>query len=756
MIRLAAIARLLNLLAPILPALFSATRLSTTFPSATLLSALLLSAAYAPPAFALDGKWTPAQVLDIDAGWLKKQGLRLPPSALWDAKRGTGLLTGTVNIGGCSGAFVSATGLIVTNHHCLFGAVQEHSTPQRDLITNGFLARAQSEELPASTLRVEIPKRFTDVTAHVLAAVPADAQPQARLQAIDTKRKALVAECQKQTGVKCKVAVFDDGTSYTLIESIELRDVRLVYAPPRAIGEYGGEIDNWSWPRHTGDFAIARAYAGANGTPADRADANTPYVSEFFFPLSNDGVDEGDFVMVLGYPGITYRALIADEMRERRERFFVRREDVFGEWIAILEQTGKHDAQGKIALAANLKGIHNRYKNAQGQIAGLDRGKIVERQRAQDAETITWATNASAHTAAVAAHAGLRELLAEREAAWERDFLLNLIPLGAESPAGGIPPLPKALFHAATLAYNAEERAKPNVSRATGFGDADQSKIRERLRREQSQYVATADQRVFVALVRRALALPQDQRIAAVDAQFSGMSPEAIERSIVQMYASSSVLDTDKREAMLGESVEVLKARKDTLLDFGHAWANDVRALRERERDWNARAAVHRPAWRRAVAAHAGAPIAPDANGTLRISFAHVQGYAPRDGLRYTPFTTLAGVLDKHTGKEPFDVPAAVRAVATEQPTLPVNFLADGDTSGGNSGSPVIDGRGALVGINFDRVWENVAGDFGFNPAVSRNISVDIRYLLWMLRDVEKADVLLSELGINQRTDKTR
>jgi Peptidase S46 len=721
-----------------------------------LLSALLFSTACAQPALALDGKWTPAQVLDIDAGWLKQQGLRIPPSALWDAKRGTGLLTGTVNIGGCSGAFVSATGLIVTNHHCLFGAVQEHSTSQRDLITNGFLARTQSEELPASTLRVEIPKRFTDVSAQVLSVVPAGAQPQARLQAIDSKRKALVAECQKQTDIKCKVAVFDDGMNYTLIESIELRDVRLVYAPPRAIGEYGGEIDNWSWPRHTGDFAIARAYAGPNGTPADRVDTNTPYASEFFFPLSNDGVDEGDFVIVLGYPGITYRALIADEMRERRERFFVRREDVFSEWIAILEHAGSNDAQGKIALAANLKGIHNRYKNAQGQIAGLDRGKIIERQRAQDAATIAWGAKKPRHAATVAAHAGLREVLAEREATWERDFLLNLIPLGAESPAGGIPPLPKALFHAATLAYNADERAKPEDSRATGFADADQSKIRERLRREQSQYFAPADQRVFAALVRRALALPADQRIAAVDARFGGMSSEAIERTIAQMYAGSAVLDGDKREAMLGESADALSARKDALLDFGRAWANDVRALRARERDWNARAAVYRPAWRRAVAAHAGAPIAPDANGTLRISFAHVQGYAPRDGLRYTPVTTLGGVLEKHTGQEPFDVPATVRAAAAKQPTLPVNFLADGDTSGGNSGSPVIDGRGALVGINFDRVWENVAGDFGFNPAVSRNISVDIRYLLWMLRDVEKADGLLRELGIARGVEGKR
>ena len=712
------------------------------------LPALLATLFAAAPAWALDGKWTPGQVLEISPKWLKQQGLKLPPSALWDAKRGTGLLSGAVKVGGCSGAFISDTGLVITNHHCLFGVIQEHSTTQRDLITNGFVAHNPSEELPGSTMRVQIPKRFTDVTAKVLAAVPAGAEPKPRLQAIEAAKKALVKECEQQPGVACTVSTYDDGVSYSLIETTDLRDVRLVYAPPRAIGEYGGEIDNWSWPRHTGDFAIARVWADDSGKPAERPGTGTkPYKPEFFFPISTDGLQEKDFVMVLGYPGITWRSLIAEEMQERRERFFVRREDVFGEFIALLESISAKDPAAKIALADNLKGIANRYKNAQGQIAGLDRNGTVLKQIKDDQAVADWAAKHPKYAGALAAREGLRALQAEKNASWERDYLLGLMTLGNESVAGGIPPLPKGLYYAATLAHNAIEQGKPAAERAAGFGAGDQARLKDRMNREQRSYFAEADRKMLGLIVRRALALPEGQRIASIDAVFKGMSPEQIEKRIGEMYAATPVFDAANRERMLGESLQALAARKDPLLDLGIAWNAELRVLRERESDWQARAAMHRPVWRHAVAAHAGKAVAPDANGSLRVSFGHVQGYAPRDAVYYTPFTTVHGMVEKHTGKEPFDMPAAMLAAAKKSPDVRVNFLADLDTSGGNSGSPVIDARGRLVGLNHDRVWENVAGDFGFNPAMSRNISVDIRFLLWTLKEVERAHGLLQELS---------
>src|SRR5258708_13955276 len=224
-------------------------------------------------AVASEGKWTPQQVLEIDPAWLKQQGLQLPVSRLWDNKRGTGLLAATVAVPGCSAAFVSAEGLVLTNHHCLFSLIQEHSSPQRDLITNGFIARSREEELPGKTMRVNVPRRFTDVTKQVAAAIPAGVSDLERSKAIEAKQKSLVAECERTPGARCSVGIFDGGLQYTLIESFELNDIRLVYAPPRAIGEFGGEPDNFRWPRHVGDFSMALAYKDGK-----------PYKPEFYFP----------------------------------------------------------------------------------------------------------------------------------------------------------------------------------------------------------------------------------------------------------------------------------------------------------------------------------------------------------------------------------------------------------------------------------------------------------------------------------------
>jgi len=711
---------------------------------------LLFLSLVAAPALAGEGKWTPQQVLELDPAWLKAQGLKVPPKRLWDPKRGTGLLAGTVNVGGCSGAFVSETGLLITNHHCVFSIAQEHSSPERDLITQGFLAKSREEELPGKGSRIQVPRGFTDVTKQMLAAVPEGADDLRRQKALERKEKELVAECEKRPATRCQVANFDGGLQYVLLDSVELSDVRLVYAPPRAVGEYGGEEDNWMWPRHSGDFAIVRTYVAKDGSSAPYSEQNVPYKAEFFFPLATEGVKPDDFVMVLGYPGSTWRALLAEEMAERQARHHPRVMDVYGELIHILEEEGEKDPAGKIAVASHLKGLHNRYKNSGGQLAGLKRGRIVEKQHEAEESVVAWAGKRKQYQDALRAREELLRKQGERAKTFEREFLLDSMRAGARAP-----------YLVVSLARLAEERAKPDLEREPAFMDRELPRLRERLEREQKNFFLPADKRMLHALVRRAQALEEGARIAAIDKHFGRTySEKEVAKKIDALYAGTKVMVLEERLKMFDETTAQLRARKDPLLDFGMELAAEVSAL-DALRDERQGASLRlRPEWRRAVLAHAGKPVAPDANGTLRVSFAKVKGYSPRDGVFYTPRTTLSGVLEKHTGKEPFDVPEKVAAAAAAKRygrwvdarlgDVPVNFLSDADTTGGNSGSPTVNGKGQLVGVNFDRVWENVANDFGYNPDVARNVNVDVRYVLWLLDQVEDADALLRELGVRQ------
>ncbi|MFL5355318.1 S46 family peptidase [Archangium sp.] len=710
---------------------------------------LLFLSLLAAPALAGEGKWTPQQVLELDPAWLKAQGLQVPPTRLWDPKRGTGLLAGAVNVGGCTGAFISESGLIITNHHCAFPIIQEHSSPARDLITQGYLAKGREEELPGKGARVQVPRRFTDVTKEMMAAVPAGADDLARQKALERKSKELVAECEKRPATRCRVAGFDDGLQFVLIDSVELADVRLVYAPPRAVGEYGGEEDNWMWPRHTGDFSIIRAYTAPDGTAAQYSAQNVPYKAEFFFPLATEGVKPDDFVMVLGYPGTTFRALLADDMAERQARYYPRVVDVYGELIRILDEEGEKDPAGKILVASNLKAMHNRHKNAGGQLAGLKRGHIVEKQREAEAAVVVWAEKRPEYAGALKARAELLALHSEQAKTFEREFLLDTLR-AVKGPSLAV-----------TLARLAQERTKPDLERQPEFMERELPRLKDRLEREQKNFFAPADKRSLLALVRRAQGLGEGERIAAIDKSFGRTySEKEVSAKIDALYAGSKVLDLAERQKMAGETEAQLRARKDALLDLGFELAVEQAALDElRDRRLGATVRLM-PEWRRAVLAHAGKPVAPDANSTLRVTFAKVKGYTPRDGAFYTPQTTLAGVMEKHTGQEPFDVPAKVAAAAEAKrygpwmdkrlKDVPVNFLADADTTGGNSGSPTVNGKGQLVGVNFDRVWENVANDFGYNPEVARNVSVDVRYVLWLLDQVEDADGLLRELGVRK------
>ncbi len=707
--------------------------------------ALLVTLCLSSLAVAGEGKWTPQQVLELGPAWVKAQGFALPLGRLWDAKKGGGLLANAVQLQGCSGSFVSAEGLLITNHHCVVGILQEHSTPQANLGRDGYLAKTRADEKPAKAFRMQVPRAFTDVTKEVLAAVPPGTDDLSRFKAVEAKEKLLIAECEKKPATRCQLAAFDGGLTFVLTELTELSDVRLVWAPPAAVGDYGGETDNWSWPRHSGDFALVRAYLDGK-----------PYRPAYWFPLSKEGVKPGDAVAVLGYPGRTFRASLAGEMAERQERHFPRIRDLAAEWIRILEEEGKKSEAVAIAVSDDLRGLLNLRKNAEGQLAGLARGRVLEKQREADARVKAWAAKRE-QRAALDAYAGLEALLGERLARWDHDFLLDLGPRGAD-----------AVAWPTMLARRSTEAQKPDLEREPGYMERDLARLRDRHERDQKRHAPAADQRLLASWVKRVLELPEGQRIDAVETAFEdavkttdgrrAVDDAALARRIAALYSGTKVLDLETRKKMFDQTPEQLKARKDPLLELGFALDAELKELKDRRDRWSGASLRLRPEWRRAVLTEAGRPVAPDANSSLRVTFGRVRGYSPRDAVTFDAQTTLSGAVQKHTGLAPFDLPEPVRAAHMAKRLgrwrdarlgdVAVGFLADCDTTGGNSGSPVIDGKGRVVGVNFDRVWENVANDFGYNPDVARNVSADVRYLGWLLEEVEGAKELLAELGL--------
>ncbi|HVT59453.1 MAG TPA: S46 family peptidase [Thermoanaerobaculia bacterium] len=755
----------------------------------TLIVLALACAAGGGAAAAIEGKWTPEQLVQLDARWLRELGLQITPEALWNptgSGGGGGLLEAAVRISGCSAGFVSAEGLLITNHHCAFAILQQHSTPERDLITAGYLAAGRDRELPGSGVRATIPLRVSDVTAAIEGSLrPGD--DLARYRGIERRKKELVADCERAQNRRCEVAAFDGGVRYLLFENLEYPDVRLVYAPPRGVGDFGGETDNWSWPRHSGDFALLRVYCGPDGKPAARSAASVPYRPRHFFPVSAHGVHPGDFVLVAGYPGLTFRSLLEIEMREREELLFPRRAALFRAWLDLMEGAARRDEAARIALADRIKGLANREKNARGQIAGLARGRVLERKHQQEQVLLAWIAKQRDPWGAAAARLELIRLYEQRLAtfarvpdgagntwlmsalSWEHDFLLQQMRSGT-----------KALDLALTLVRRAREAVKPDLDREPEYMDRNRARLEEGLRRDQQRLHPATEAALLGDLLGRFAALPEASRVAAVEALLAAApaggaegrpdagpgsgkraaDPAALQARAAGLLAGSRVLDLYERIKMFRESEEQLRARHDPLLDLALALDGELRDAEEREHRYQGAASRLRPHWQLAVAAQAGKPIAPDANGTLRVSLAHVQGYSPKAGATMTPQTSVAGMVAKHTGSEPFDAPEALRAAAPRaaesrwsDPVLrdvPVCFLADADTTGGNSGSPVLNGRGELVGVNFDRVWENVANDFGYDPEVARNISVDLRYLFWVLEVLhsEAARPLLDEMGV--------
>ncbi|MBX3126396.1 MAG: S46 family peptidase [Polyangiaceae bacterium] len=709
------------------------------------------AALHAGSAAADEGQWPIDTLSTLDLKQFQGLGLRLSAEQIWSDDGG--IARASVNVSGCSGAFVSKDGLIATNHHCAYRAIQSQSSPERDLLKGGFLARKRGDELEAKGLTVRVLQTITDVTGEIEAVKKAAPDDAARSRAIDRRAKELVATCEaKGPGLRCDVADFFLGKQYKLFQSLELRDVRLVYAPRAAIGEYGGEVDNWMWPRHTGDFALLRAYAKAGNQPAEHAADNVPFTPQVHLSVSADGVRAGELVMVMGYPGQTHRHLPRPEVERHVEQVLPGVISLYGAMLDILRDEAKKSPGTAIKVAALEKSLANRHKNSRGMLEGIRSMNLLDR-RTKEQAALDERAKAPERAAERAALAELSRLSEERRESHDRELLLSAIARG-----------PNLLALAVDLARLATERAKPDLERSLGYQQRDLAALRQSMARRLRDFDAEVDARLLALLVSRARALPATQKIAALDRIAPGQSdPTGISRALAPRFRASTL--PKEAERLFDADAATLAKNSDPIVTLGRELAAELERVEQLGHARSGRLSRSGPLYFGLLEAVRSGPVYPDANGTLRVSFARLMGYSPRDGLTAVPHTTLRGAIAKHTGADPFDLPAAVieKAPAArdsywadpELGDLPLCFLTNADTTGGNSGSPIVDGQGRLVGLNFDRVWENIAGDFGYTQSRSRNIGVDIRYMLWLLDRVEDASELLLELDVAQYRDKS-
>ena len=715
----------------------------------TLLTLAMLSAA---SAYADEGMWMPQQLPQVTKQ-LKAAGLKLDPATL--TKLTEFPMNAIVSLGGCSASFVSPNGLVATNHHCVYNSVAVNSTPERDLLANGFLARTFAEELPAAPgSRVFVTKEVTNVSDKIISADVAKLSGKARGDAMEKGMKSLVAECEKDAGHRCNVASYYGGLEFYLIKQLEIRDVRLVHAPPAGVGKFGGDTDNWMWPRHTGDYGFYRAYVSKDGKAADFSKDNVPYQPKSFLKIAREGVKEGDFIMALGYPGATNRHRLPSEVANTfgwSYPAFVARS---AETLATIERETKTNPDAKLKYAGQVANVNNYYKNRKGMLTSYAGSDFLQRKTQEHNELKAWVNGNAQRKAQFAADIEqVEQLIAQRDAKAKRDYYLGTS-------------MPRLLNTARSMYRLANESVKPNAERKAGYQERD-------LKRFQSGVAGidrTYDEKVDKALVMNSLAkyaaLPKDQRDANFDSVMGirdGMTPEQLRAQLDTLYAGSKLGVAADRAAWLGKKPEEFKASNDSFVKAAVAMYEQGMKDEAEEEELAGKIQQSYANYMKAKIAYMtskGRAVYPDANGTLRVTYGNIAGRAHgADGTgSWTAFTTVKGVVAKATGEGEFNAPekqlAAIQAkdfgkyVDPKLKTVPVNYLATLDITGGNSGSAALNAKGEFIGLAFDGTLDSIISDWDFNKANTRDIQVDVRYILWNMKHVDKAENLLKEMNV--------
>jgi len=645
-----------------------------------LLTALL--ALLVQPVKADEGMWLPALIFQR-INDMQAKGFRLTAEDIYSVNQAS-LKDAVVLFGsGCTGELVSDRGLLFTNHHCGYSYIQKHSSVEHDYLKDGFWALSQADELPNPGLTVRFLERMEDVTSIILKGYKEKMTEEQRQALVQKNAKKLREQAEKEgNGIKASVEALFYGNQYFLFVFREYRDVRLVGAPPSSIGKFGGETDNWMWPRHTGDFSIFRIYAGPDNLPADYSEANVPYRPKKSLTISRAGVKEGDFTFVYGCPGSTQEYVHSEAVRYIQDVSDPEKIALRTTRLNIMKKYMDQSQAVRIQYSSKYASVANAWKKWQGEEKGLRKNKVVERKQEYEKRFEEWARGTRYE--------------------WLTEMLYNLY--AQRNPV-----------YRAYEYYNETVRTIERLKLVKG-------------RLDKKDYYQPIDEETFVAMM-----------TAFDKALDDSYKPEYF----LQKRAEFGSMEAWKDALFANDELAIELA--DAINEFYSKTLSPQvsefsKAINLRYRDY----------MQGQMEFENEKTFFPDANLTLRVAYGHVEGYRPVDAVYYTPVSTLRGIIEKDN-PEIFDynIPQVLRDIYARGgfENQPVCFLATNHTTGGNSGSPVLNADGQLIGINFDRVWEGTMSDLAFDPEICRNISLDVRYLLFVIKEVGHADYLFDEMN---------
>jgi V8-like Glu-specific endopeptidase len=696
---------------------------------------------------AQEGMWLLNQIDKLD---LNKKGLQIDVSDVYNPEKPS-LYNAIIQLGGGTGSFVSSDGLILTNHHVAYAGLQRASSKDNDYITNGFLARNRSDEIQALGYQATLLIEMRDVTSQVLDAIKGVTDVHERTDKI-TKITNEISEAATKGSDDLNAYVTDlyEGGQYMLFVNKIIKDIRIVYAPPLSIGNYGGEVDNWMWPRHTGDFTYMRAYVSPDGKGSEYNPNNVPFKPKVWLKAAKDFLKEGDFTFSMGYPGFTTRYRSSTSVHWNLNENYPFTIKNFKEVIALYEETTKNSPEGKIKVANQIKGLANTMKNFQGKVDGMKKTNFLQKKYNFENEFMKWVNSDASRKEKYG------DILKK-----EKDLYENLLEntKKRDNVFGVLQGLASTQLAVAGRIYAiANQVIKPESERLPGYSDKNIERFKNNAQYNYLNYYEPSDKALLIRALKMANELPEDQRIKGLEYIFTDKS-QTIEQFVDNSFKNSKLNDLEYAKSLIGKSVKEIEALNDPFFKIAASLYPESEAIRINYQNFADNVTYLRKFYVEALYEWKGQSMYPDANGSLRFSYGNVKGYAPADAVLYYPFTTLKGVIAKDKGEEPFNVPQDLINLYNSKdfgnwknPSLndvPVAFTHQCDNTGGSSGSPVLNAKGELIGLAFDGNYEGMISDWQFDNDVQRAISVDIHYVLFITEKFAKAGFLLDEMGVS-------